>query len=116
MNIISIIHLLFVLYVVLVPFVAQTPEILWLHVALLICLLVHWHFNNDICALTILEHYLFPNTPKTDLFIQRIVGPVYQFKNHDITVATYILLMITLFRLTRFPKERHVRLFTFPRK
>ena len=115
-NIISLIHLLFVLYVVLVPFLANTPEILWLHVALLICMLVHWHFNNDVCALTVLEHFLFPETPRNDLFIQRMVGPVYQVQNRDITLLTYTLLFITLFRLMGFPTEQRYYLFTFPRK
>lgn len=99
MNIIALIHILFVLYVVTVPFVTQRVELLWLHATLLVCLLVHWHFNNDICALTLLEHFLFPETKKNDLFIQRIVGPVYNVQNRDITMATYALLALTLFRL-----------------
>lgn len=102
MNVISLLHFLFVVYVLVVPFVARRVEFLWLHVALLVCLLVHWHFNNDICALTLLEHFLFPETKKNDLFVQRLVGPVYNIQSREITWATYALLVFTLVRLFNF--------------
>ena len=101
MNVISVIHGLFVLYVVVVPFVATRPEQLFLHVTLLACLLVHWHLNNDVCALTLLEHFLFPETKKDELFVQRLVGPVYKVNSRDVTTATYALLALTLFRLSQ---------------
>lgn len=109
MNIIAIVHALFVVYVVSVPFVASQPDILMLHVTLLTCLLVHWHLNNDACALTILEHYLFPETKKNDLFVQQLVGPVYNVKSRDVTMATYALLALTLFRLSVTTQHFHVK-------
>lgn len=99
MNIIALLHALFVVYMVTVPFVTRRVEFLWLHVALLVCLLVHWHFNNDMCALTLMEHFLFPETKRSDLFVQRLVGPVYKIQSHEIKYATYALLLFTLFRL-----------------
>lgn len=46
-----------------------------------------------------MEHCLFPETQKSDLFVQRLVGPVYNIQSHEITYATYALLLFTLFRL-----------------
>jgi hypothetical protein len=109
MNLIAIIHSLFVLYIVLVPFVASQPDILLLHVTLLTCLIVHWHLNNDTCALTLLEHYLFPETKKNDLFVQQLVGPVYNLKSRDVTVGTYALLALTLFRFVHTNQHFHVK-------
>lgn len=109
MNIVAVVHVLFVVYVVAVPFVASQPDVLMLHVTLLTCLLVHWHLNNDACALTLLEHYLFPETKKNDLFVQRLVGPVYNVKSRDVTVATYALLALTLFRLSVTTQHFHVK-------
>lgn len=108
MNIIAWIHLFFVIYVVSVPFVAKMPELLMLHATLLVCLLVHWHLNNDICALTLLEHVMFPETKKNDLFVQRLVGPVYQIQNHEIKTVTYILLIVTLFRFSTLPSKKTI--------
>lgn len=99
MNIIFVSHLLFVLYVLLVPIVSVSIHLLLLHVALLTCVIVHWYLNNDVCFLTLIEQQLYRDKPKKDLFIQRLVGPVYNVSNRDIKLATHALLLFTAVKL-----------------
>lgn len=99
MNIIFVLHLFFVLYVLVVPFVVVSVQLLFLHVALLVCVVVHWHLNNDVCFLTFVEQQLYRDKAKKDLFVQRLVGPVYNVTNRDIKWATHALLLFTAVKL-----------------
>lgn len=99
MNIIFILHLFFVLYVLVVPVVSVSVQLLFLHVALLVCIVVHWYLNNDVCFLTFVEQQLYRDKAKKDLFIQRLVGPVYNVTNRDIKWVTHALLLFTSVKL-----------------
>lgn len=96
MNVIFIIHTLFVAYLILLPFVSSSPQLLFLHVALLLSITFHWNLNNDVCALTLLEQRMNPEVPKDRLFMQRLVGPFYNVSDRDIRCATYLLMLITV--------------------
>lgn len=99
MNVISILHVLLIVYLVTVPVCPDaTREIVLLHIALISSILFHWALNNDVCALTLLEQRMYPDTPKEQLFMQRLVSPVYTVTNKDIRVGTYILLLVTVIK------------------
>jgi len=93
---IFVLHTLLVAYLILLPFVSSSPQLLFLHVALLLSITFHWNLNNDVCALTLLEQRMNPEVPKDQLFMQRLVGPFYNVSDRDIRCATYLLMLITI--------------------
>ena len=51
MNIFTIIHLLFIVYVLaVVPLFSKCHQTLFLHISILFLLLLHWITNNDVCV------------------------------------------------------------------
>lgn len=98
MNVIFILHAIFVAYLILLPFVSVDRALLFLHLALLLSITFHWNLNNDVCALTLLEQRLNPDVPKDRLFMQRLVGPFYNVSDRDIHCATYLLMIITVIK------------------
>jgi hypothetical protein len=99
MNWIASLHGFLVAYLIILPIIPQVgKDLLLLHVALLTSILFHWTLNNDICALTLLEQRLFPDTPKNELFMQRLVSPVYSVTNRDVHMGTYLLLLLTILK------------------
>mgnify|MGYP000906962922 CR=1 FL=1 len=99
MNIISILHVLLVAYMVSIPvFPNVTTDLLLLHIALIGSILFHWALNNDVCALTLLEQRVYPDTPKEELFMQRLVSPVYTVTNQTVRTGTYVLLLVTIMK------------------
>ena len=104
-NFIFMIHLIFVLYVISLPFVSDSVPLLFLHIALLLCIIVHWLLNNDVCFLTWLEHKMYKDKPIKDLFMQRVVGPVYNVSNKEIKYGAYVLLLFTATKLILLTKQ-----------
>jgi hypothetical protein len=99
LNIISVLHALLVMYIVILPICPNvTRELVLLHIALISSILFHWALNNDVCALTLLEQRVYPDTPKEDLFMQRLVSPVYTVTNKDIRIGTYMILLVTIMK------------------
>jgi len=104
MNIISVLHFIFVVYVLIVPFVSSSLPIMGLHAAILTSLLLHWYLNNDICVLTLLEQFLFPNpnNNKDELFFQKLIGPIYNIDNVQLNVCTILLLFFTVHQFLKY--------------
>lgn len=98
MNVIFILHTIFVAYLILLPLVSNDRALLFLHLALLLSITFHWNLNNDVCALTLLEQRLNPDVPTDRLFMQRLVGPFYNVSDRDIRCATYLLMIITVIK------------------
>ena len=98
MNVVFLLHALCVAYLVVLPFVSTCKALLFLHIALLLSITFHWNMNNDVCALTLLEHKLYPDVPRDRLFMQRLVGPFYNVSDQDIRIATYLLMIITIIK------------------
>ena len=107
MNIVSVLHTGLVVYLVVFPFVSSSLDWIFLHIAILSSILFHWQMNNDVCALTLVEQQLFPDTCKHDLFMQRLVGPVYNVQSRDIHCLTYALLCFTVFRYASLRTQGH---------
>lgn len=63
-------------------------------------IIFHWVINNDTCALTIIESWI-SGKPSDQTFIGRIVKPIYNIKDTQITYITLILLLIAMIRLMK---------------
>lgn len=91
---ISIIHLLLVLFVVVTPF-SNLPGLLLLNIITCLSLLLHWFLNNNTCSLTIIESYLRGvNSDQT--FIHRIVDPVYSISEHSLNKIIWLVTILSL--------------------
>lgn len=71
------IHLVVVLGVVVTPFVTKRPEVLVVHVAFMIGMMVHWVLNADTCALTLLEAAA-RGVAQENTFVFSVVAPIYK--------------------------------------
>lgn len=107
MNIVSLLRTCLVVYIIVLPIVSSSLDWIFLHIAILMSILFHWRMNNDVCALTLMEQQLFPDTHKQDLFMQRLVGPVYNVQSRDIHCLTYALLCFTVFRYASLRNQGH---------
>ncbi len=85
-NIILVLHVLYILFVILVPF-SNSNYLLFLHVIIVPFMILHWILNDNSCFLTLVEKYLrtgngFSKDNK-DCFTCKLIEPVYDFeKNH----------------------------------
>ncbi len=105
---IKLIHLLLILFVILTPFLSDSPIILLLHFTTCLTLLAHWYANNDACFLTLLEKKIFNRTDDTS-FIKSIVNTVYIIDDQKIksfvSYTTILLSAISFSKLFPIFKE-----------
>lgn len=106
-NLIWIIHVLFIIWFVVTPFVFNSPEMVLLHVMTGLTLMVHWVFNSDECALTLMETKI-RGVEKTDSFFHSLVSPIYKFESDaalrkSIWILTIVLWSISVMKLVRNP-------------
>jgi len=97
LKLILVIHLLFVLFVVLVPFVGSNYTLL-IHIIIVPFMILHWYTNQNNCALTVMEknirRKLYGFTPKpVECFTFNIIAPVYDFTktNYDMAGIIYFV-------------------------
>mgnify|MGYP001192822996 CR=1 FL=1 len=98
MNIIAIIHFIYIVLFVVVPFITNNPLYLAMHIVFGIGMVFHWIMNSDICFLTWLEHKLF-NVPINKTFMDRLVGAVYRISDKQVQYATYFLFIFSICKL-----------------
>lgn len=96
-TLIKYIHIGFILFVLLVPFIGN-EFLLNYHFITIPFLLMHWLTNNDTCALSLMESKL-RGMDETQTFMGRLVKPVYNIQSRDFYIACVILFMITTYRL-----------------
>ena len=108
-NLIVVLHLIFVLFIVLAPFIGNNYFLI-LHSIVVPFMMAHWYTNNNNCALTVIERNIRKNmngveTDPDDCFTHNLIAPVYDFKknNADFTtfiyLITFILWFISLYKL-----------------
>ena len=97
LYIIRLIHILFVAFMILVPFFGN-KYLLRFHFILVPFLFIHWILNDNTCALTLLESKL-TGVNTSDTFIGRIVEPVYDISSRNIYVITLALYFVTCYRV-----------------
>lgn len=115
-DLVKLIHIVFVLFVVLVPFTSN-EFLLTLHFIIVPFVMLHWLTNQSVCAFTELEKILRGTTEDSETFIGQIVGPIYKFQspgqeNMFVWFVTIVLWLVTLFKL----KESGFKIFTYLRK
>lgn len=96
-NVIWLLHLLFVLWVVIVPF-TNSSYMLVLHLILMPFIWCHWLLNSDVCALTLAERY-FRGVDSTESFFHNLVSPVYTLSDSSVGRLAWIV-SIALWTLT----------------
>jgi hypothetical protein len=88
MNIIFALHAVFLLFLIVIPFIFY-----------------HWSVNDDTCAMTQLETYVTGKN-KDETFFHRLVSPVYKMDdtaaNNLLKSLLFFLWMFVQYRLERF--------------
>jgi len=97
LNIIIILHLFFVVFIVVTPFIGNNYFLI-LHITVVPFMMAHWYLNDNNCALTLMEKKLrekiYGELPDPDdCFTYNLIAPVYDFKknNQDMAVFIYII-------------------------
>ena len=85
LKIITLLHVLFVLFVILAP-LFDSNYFLFLHSIFIPFIMLHWICNDNTCALTLIERKLrkdiLKQTDDEDCITCRLIEPVYDFKNN----------------------------------
>lgn len=109
LDLIIILHLMFVLFVVLTPFIGSNYFLI-LHAITVPFMMAHWLMNDNNCALTLMEkkvrEAMNGEAPDpNDCFTYNLIAPVYDFKKNNESNATLIYIItislwfVTLYRL-----------------
>lgn len=99
LKIITLIHILFVLFVIVAPF-TNSNYILFVHAIFIPFLLIHWVCNDNTCVLTIIERklrkQLYKDYDEDDCITCRLVEPVYDFRKNykSFTVLIYAVTIL----------------------
>ena len=104
LNIITIIHLLFVLFVVITPF-TNSNYFLLLHSIVVPFIILHWVCNDNTCCLTLVEKQLrksvYGKVSDSDCITCKLIEPVYDFKNDYASFSKFIYISaITLWLIS----------------
>lgn len=89
MNIIFLIHVLFLLAILIVPF-TNSEKNLEFYAIVIPFIFYHWSVNDDTCALTQAEMYV-TGKEKDETFMGRVVGPIYKMEENDVNKLTKTL-------------------------
>lgn len=104
-NLCWLLHILFVLWVLIVPFTGNEPMLV-LHLIIMPFLWFHWWLNEDTCALTLMECH-FRGVKSKDSFFHNLVSPVYKIRDGDVRswswLASVLLWLLTLSKVLRRP-------------
>jgi len=104
MNIIFFIHLVFLIFILVVPFTNDRRN-LEFYSLLIPFIFYHWSVNDDTCALTQAEMAI-TGQKKEETFMGRVVGPIYKMPENEINHLTktvfFILWGIVQYRLGYF--------------
>jgi len=109
LKIVSLLHVLFVIFVVVTPFI-NSNYFLMLHIIFLPFMMLHWFCNDNTCVLTIIEKYLkrklYGKIDEDECITCKLIEPVYDFrKNYSqftmiIYAVTILLWFISIGRMT----------------
>lgn len=104
-NVCWVLHMLFVAWVVIVPFTNNEPMLV-LHLIVMPFLWFHWALSDDTCALTLMERHL-RGVPAEESFFHNLVSPVYKIRDADIRTISWFLSvalwLVTLYKVLRRP-------------
>lgn len=104
MNIIFFIHLVFLIFILVVPFTNDRRSLEFYSI-LIPFIFYHWSVNDDTCALTQAEMAI-TGQKKEETFMGRVVGPIYKMPENEINHLTktvfFLLWGIVQYRLGYF--------------
>jgi hypothetical protein len=93
LKIITLLHVLFVLFVIVVPF-TNSNYFLFIHSIFIPFLILHWICNDNTCVLTIIERQLrkqiYGKVDEDDCITCRLIEPVYDFRKNYKTFTKVI--------------------------
>jgi hypothetical protein len=102
LKIITLLHVLFVLFILIAPFIPSN-YILLLHFIICPFVMFHWYLNDNTCALTMVEkmaHKYFngdPNyDPTKDCVTCKLINPIYDFTNNYDSFAKGAYITVTI--------------------
>jgi hypothetical protein len=100
LKIVVITHILFVLFVFLVPFFG-TNMLLLMHFIVVPFVILHWITNQNQCSLTIIERKIrkeiYGEEPNpNDCIAYNIITPIYDF-NKNYSNMSFAIYLITIF-------------------
>ena len=108
MNIIFIIHVIFLVWILVTPSLNDRRQ-LEFYGMIIPFIFYHWSVNDDTCAMTQLEMML-TNQEKDKTFMHRVVSPIYKMEENDVNKITKTV-FFTLWGFTQF-RLGHFDLFT----
>lgn len=92
MNIIFVIHLVFLLWILITPFTNNRRQMEF-YSMMIPFIFYHWSVNDDTCALTQAEMYM-TGKHKQETFMGRVVGPIYKMEDNDVNRLTKTLFFV----------------------
>ena len=106
LKIITLAHVLFVIFVIISPFV-NSNYLLLLHSVMVPFVILHWIMNDNTCVLTIIERnikkQLYKETYKDDeCFTCRLIEPVYNFIDDNKTFSKMIYFLTGILWIVSF--------------
>jgi hypothetical protein len=106
LKIVSLAHILFVIFVIITPFTASN-YFLTLHAIFLPFIMLHWLCNDNTCVLTIIERNLkrklYGKIDEETCITCKLIEPVYDFrKNYSQFTAIIYMITISLWLITMY--------------
>ena len=100
LNIVTFLHVMFILFIVITPFV-DSNYILLMHIMVIPFMMLHWLTNDNTCMLTIVEknirRELYGKKYNEDeCFTCKLIEPVYNFTNKYETMSNIIYSITTI--------------------
>ena len=92
MNIIFLLHTLFLLAILIVPF-TNNKRNLEFYSIIIPFIFYHWSVNDDTCALTQAE-MMVTGKHKDETFMGRLVGPIYKMEENQVNNMTKTLFFV----------------------
>lgn len=109
LKIVSLLHVLFVIFVIVTPFI-NSNYFLMMHIIFLPFMMLHWFCNDNTCILTVVEKYLkrklYGKIDEEECLTCKLIEPVYDFRKNyaQFTVIIYtitiLLWLISVGRMT----------------
>ena len=85
LKIITLLHICFVIFVVVTPFV-DSNYFLFIHMIFIPFLILHWVCNDNTCVLTIIERKarkeIYGKVDEEDCITCKLIEPVYDFRKN----------------------------------
>lgn len=87
LSIITLLHILFIIFVVGAPF-TNMNYFIFMHALLVPFMVLHWFCNDNTCVLTVVEKYLRKRIQKDkykeeDCITCKLINPIYDFKKNN---------------------------------